>query len=494
MGIISLSELEQYLWSASNILRGPIDKADFKAYIIPLLFFKRLSDVYDEQSSSLITSYFEDRKSLLFADQKQFVIPDGCQWKNISKTTQDIGKSIQYAYNKIETANPSSLLGIFGDVTWTNKDRIPDEILHALIAHFTSKNLSNSNVSPDVLGQAYEFLIKKFADLDKNKAGEFYTPREVVQLIISMLKPRERESVYDPACGSGGMLLEAFSYVKNNRGDCSTLNLFGQEKNLTTSSIARINLLLHGVMNFKIERGDTLRHPAFAEDGQLKKFDIVIANPPYSMKNWGYEHWLTDPFERNFIEMPPKSNGDYAWIQHMIISMSRDNGRVGVVLPTGILFRGGTEKAIRKHIIEADILECVIGLGQNLFYGTALSACILLFRSKKVSRKQNNVFFIDASNLYQKGRSQNFLLSKHVKIILDLYEKYYSVDNLSTVASVMEIRDNDYNLNIPNYVKKQKDFHHTDLIDYTRDVENSYNGFIQSEERLTSLFKEMGII
>jgi type I restriction enzyme M protein len=375
---ISLSELEQYLWGAANILRGPVDKADFKSYIFPLLFFKRISDVYDEEYAAALQESGGDEEYAQFPEQHKFLVPDGAHWKDVRERTENVGQAIQFAFREIEKANPARLYGIFGDVLWTNKDRLPDELLINLIEHFSSRNLSNSNVPPDVLGQAYEFLIKKFADMSNRKAGEFYTPRAIVHLMGSILKPREGESIYDPACGSGGMLLEAYQYVKEHGGDFRKLKLYGQEKNLTTSSISRINLFLHGVEDFRIEREDTLRHPVFRESDQLSKFDVVIANPPFSLKKWGFENWAHDPFGRSFAGVPPKSYGDFAWVQHMIVSMAYPSGRMGIVLPHGALFRSGVEARIRKHLVDSDLLDCVIGLGPNLFYGTGISACILI--------------------------------------------------------------------------------------------------------------------
>ena len=451
---ITLSELEQYLWGAANILRGPIDKADFKSYIFPLLFFKRISDVYDEEYSSALSESGGDEEYASFPEQHKFIIPEGVHWNNVREKTGNVGQAIQFSFREIEKANPERLYGIFGDVLWTNKDRLSDELFINLIEHFSSKSLSNSKISPDMLGQAYEFLIKKFADISKRKAGEFYTPRAIVHLLGSILKPQEGESIYDPACGSGGMLLEAYHQVKEHEGDYRKLRLFGQEKNLTTSSIARINLFLHGVEDFRIEREDTLRHPVFRESDQLSKFDVVIANPPFSLDKWGFENWANDPFGRNFAGVPPKSNGDYAWVQHMIASMARFSGRVGVILPHGALFRSGVESKIRKHLIDADLLDCIIGLGPNLFYGTGISACILIFRARKDVSKKNKVLFIDASELYQTGRNQNFFLPEHAKSVIDLYEKYTDVEGLSNIIGIEEIKNNEYNLNISRYVKK----------------------------------------
>lgn len=491
---ISLSELEQYLWGAANILRGPVDKADFKSYIFPLLFFKRISDVYDEEYAAALQESGGDEEYAQFPEQHKFLVPDGAHWKDVRERTENVGQAIQFAFREIEKANPARLYGIFGDVLWTNKDRLPDELLINLIEHFSSRNLSNSNVPPDVLGQAYEFLIKKFADMSNRKAGEFYTPRAIVHLMGSILKPQEGESIYDPACGSGGMLLEAYHYVNEHGGDYRKLKLFGQEKNLTTSSISRINLFLHGVEDFRIEREDTLRHPVFRESDQLSKFDVVIANPPFSLKKWGFENWAHEPFGRNFAGIPPKTKGDFAWVQHMLVSMAPVTGRMGIVLPHGALFRSGAEARIRKHLIDTDLLDCVIGLGPNLFYGTGISACIMVFRAKKEPSKKDKVLFIDASELYQKGRAQNFFLPEHAQAVIDLYEKYADTDGQSKIANVDYIKENEYNLNISLYVKKNIVAEKIGLKATMQELENAYEEFLKSEEQMRSMLKEANLL
>ena len=490
-GPISLSELEQYLWGAANILRGPVDKADFKSYIFPLLFFKRISDVYDEEYTTALKESEGDEEYANFPEQHKFSIPEGAHWKGVREKTENVGQAIQFAFREIEKSNPETLYGIFGDVLWTNKDRLSDELLINLIEHFSCKVLSNSKIPPDMLGQAYEFLIKKFADISNRKAGEFYTPRAIVHLMGSILKPKETESIYDPACGSGGMLLEAYQYVKDHGGDYRKLKLFGQEKNLTTSSISRINLLLHGVEDFRIEKEDTLRHPVFRENDQLSKFDIVIANPPFSLKNWGFESWANDPFGRNVAGLPPKSYGDFAWVQHMIASMAPDTGRMGIILPHGALFRSGAESRIRKHLIDADLLDCAIGLGPNLFYGTVISACIMIFRIKKESQKKNKVLFIDASELYQKGRNQNLFLNNHAKIVIDLYENYSDAEGQSKIVSTYEIKENEYNLNISRYVKERKTGEKINLKATMEELEKAYAEFLKSEDHMRTLIKEI---
>lgn len=490
---ITLSEIESYLWNAANILRGPVDASDFKAYIFPLLFFKRISDIYDEEYEDALKESGGDDEYASYPEQHDYIIPEGARWKDIREKTTNVGQAIQYAFREIEKANPDQLYGIFGDVNWSNKERLPDELLINLIENFSSKILSKKNVEPDMLGQAYEFLIKKFADLTNRKAGEFYTPRTIVHLMVSMLKPKETDSIYDPACGSGGMLLESYHYVKEKNGDFRTLKIYGQEKNLTTSSIARINLFLHGMKDFQIVRGDTLRNPAFREGDKLAQFDIVIANPPFSLKNWGYENWSQDPFGRNFAGIPPESYGDFAWVQHMVKSMALPNGRMAVILPHGALFRSGAEARIRKELIEKDLVETIIGLGPNLFYGTGISACILVLRLNKDKDKKNKVYFIDASNQYQKGRNQNYFLEEHTNNVLSWYESYKDMENINRVVDNSEIAENDYNLNLSRYVKKQIVKEDIDLKKVFLEIKNEYKSLKESENKINKLLKEYKI-
>ena len=493
MNKITLSEVEQYLWGAANLLRGPIDNADFKAYIFPLLFFKRISDIYDEEYKQALEESDGDEEYASFPENHTFIIPEDAHWKDVRVKTKNVGQAIQYAFRSIEKENPDLLYGIFGDVNWSNKNRLSDELLINLIEHFSSKNLSKKNVEPDVLGQAYEYLIKKFADLTNRKAGEFYTPRAVVSLIGSILKPKERDTIYDPACGSGGMLLEAFNSVKRQGGDVRTLKLYGQEKNLTTSSIARINLFLHGVGDFSIVKGDTLRNPAFHEGDALSKFDVVIANPPFSLKNWGANEWSHDPFGRNIAGTPTDNNADFAWVQHMISSMALPNGRMGIVLPHGALFRGGVEGKIRKELLQRDLLETVIGLGPNLFYGTGISACILIFRLNKVSKKKDKVHFIDGSELFTKGRNQNFFREEHAKQILEWYNQYEDIENVSKVVDISEIKENEFNLNISRYVKKKQNIEEINLKQTFQELKSAYEEFVLSENNVKKFLKGVKI-
>ncbi|MDZ7742225.1 MAG: class I SAM-dependent DNA methyltransferase [Bacteroidota bacterium] len=389
--ILTLSKLEQYLAKAAWILKGPVDASDFKVYIFPLLFFKRISDVYDEEYTHALEESNGDTEYASLPEFHRFIIPEGCHWTNVRETTVNVGLAIEKAFREIEKANQHYLYGIFGDAQWSNKNKLPDSLLINLIEHFSQYNLSNSNVDPDILGQAYEYLIKQFADLTNKKAGEFYTPRSVVHLMGLITDVKEGETVYDPACGTGGMLLESINHIKENGGDYRTLKLYGQEKNLTSSSIARMNMFLHGLEDFIIVRDDTLRNPAFFEGDELQQFDCVIANPPFSLKEWGADQWVNDPFGRNFAGLPPKGNADMAWVQHMIKSMRSDTGRMAVVLPHGVLFRKGVEGKIREHLLKADLLEAVIGLGpQYLLRNTAGCLCAY-FPKEKTTEKRKGI-------------------------------------------------------------------------------------------------------
>lgn len=450
---ITLSQLEQYLSKAAWILKGPVDASDFKVYIFPLLFFKRLSDVYDEEYRNALADSDGDKEYAALPEMHRFEIPANSHWQNIRETTTNVGLAIENALRSIEQANQEYLYGIFGDAQWSNKNKLTDALLINLIEHFSQYDLRNSQVEPDMLGQAYEYLIKHFADLTNKKAGEFYTPRSVVHLLGLILDPQAGQTIYDPACGTGGMLLECVEHIRANHQDYRTLKLYGQEKNLTSSAIARMNMFLHGIEDFDILRGDTLRSPAFFAADGLKTFDCVIANPPFSLKDWGAEVWASDPYGRNIAGVPPKGNGDMAWVQHMVKSMN-STGRMTVVLPHGALFRKGAEGKIRRQLLEQDLLEAVIGLGPNIFYGTQLAACVMVFKQNKPAATKGKVLFIDAAEQIRVGRAQNTLEPAHVQQIYDWYHGFADVENHVKVATLPDLEENDFNLNIPLYVEK----------------------------------------
>ncbi|MEI7946516.1 MAG: class I SAM-dependent DNA methyltransferase [bacterium] len=493
---ITLSQLESHLWEAANILRGPVDAADFKTYVFPLLFFKRISDVHDEEYQSALAESGGDEEYARFPQNYRFQIPESCHWEDVRSVAVNVGQALQKAMRGIEKANPETLYGIFGDAAWTNKDRLPDALLRDLIEHFSRISLGNQAAKADILGQSYEYLIKKFADATNKKAGEFYTPRSVVRLMVNILDPKEGESIYDPACGTGGMLLEAIHHVKEHHGDDRTLwgKLFAQEKNLTTSAIARMNLFLHGASDFQVVRGDTLRQPAFFSGDNLASFDCVIANPPFSLEKWGEEVWTSDPFGRNFAGMPPGKSGDYAWVQHMIKSMAPKTGRMAVVLPHGALFRMGKEGEIRQKILGMDVLEAVIGLGPNLFYGAGLAACILVFRQRKAKDRKNKVLIINASKEFKTGRAQNELLPAHVERIYGWYRDFKDVDNAARVATLDEIAANDYNLNIPRYVEPKVEQETLTVDEAMKRLRESAKAAFAAEEKLMSILTREGLL
>lgn len=487
--------LESMLWDAANILRGPVDASDFKAYVFPLLFLKRISDVYDEERAAALEESGGDQEYADLPEQHRFQIPEGAHWNDLRARSTNVGQAIQRAMREIEKANPTTLYGIFGDVQWTNKARLSDELLVDLIDHFSRMPLSNADVPNDVLGDAYEYLIKKFADLTNRKAGEFYTPRTIVELMVRILAPKAGETVYDPACGTGGMLLETLQQVREAGGDDRLMlgHLFGQEKNLTTAAIARMNLFLHGAEDFEIVRGDTLREPAFLSGDRLATFDCVIANPPFSLSAWGEDAWANDPWGRNLAGTPPKKYGDWAWVQHMITSMAPATGRLAVVLPHGALFRMGAEGKIRSKVLDHDLIEAVIGLGPNLFYGTGLAACILVARRRKADDRKGKVLLIDGSDLFRKGRNQNTLEADHVTALLASFQAFSDEEGRSKVVTLDEVREQGGNLNLAGYVTKPDDTEIPTVAEATAALKEALEAAWAAEDDLNRLLAERGI-
>jgi type I restriction enzyme M protein len=455
---LTVEDLRSALWDAANTLRGSaVDRTDWKGYILPLLFFKRICDVWDEETADAAEA-FGDSSPTLYPEVHRFQVPAGCHWRDIRETSANLGAALLRAMHEIERANPDTLYRVFGTADWGNREKFTDELLKDLLEGFSAISLGNRAVSTDVLGDAYEYLVGKFADVTRrNKAGEFYTPRSIVRMMIELLDPKEGESIYDPACGTGGMLLGAIEHVARRGGDPRTFfgKIYGQEKNLTTSSIARMNLVLHGIEDFQIAREDTLRSPAFMDPstGGLLTFDCVVANPPFSLKEWGRDLWESDPWSRAKYGIPPESYGDYAFVQHMIASMAlaRDS-RMAVVLPQGALFREAAEGRIRTALLKEDLVEAIIGLAPNLFYGTQLAGCIVILRRRKPAARARKVLVIDASRLFRKGRAQNFLDSPHSERIIRSYRSFENVDDHSRVVSLDEIEKESWTLNISRYV------------------------------------------
>lgn len=448
---INQQNLERYLWGAATLLRGVIDAGDYKQYIFPLLFFKRICDVYDEEYKKALDESGGDKEYAKFAENHRFQVPKGAHWNDVRQVTVNIGEALQKALRKIENANEDKLFGIFGDASWTNKERLSDAILTDLLEHFSQENLSIANVPNDELGNAYEFLIKKFADDSGHTAAEFYTNRTVVHLMTLIMNPQPGESVYDPTCGSGGLLLNCVNHLKEKGKEHRTLKLYGQELNMMTSSIARMNMFLHGIEDFQIARGDTLSEPKFIENDKLKTFDIILANPPYSVKRWNRTAWMNDPYGRNMYGTPPQGCADYAFEQHILKSLDPKHGRSVVLWPHGVLFRD-TEQTFREQMIKDDLIEAVIGLGPNLFYNSPMKSCLLITRNNKPTERKERVIFINAEKEVTREAALSFLNPEQVDKIYSAYKDFKNVDGFAKVVENKDILVNESNLNIPLYI------------------------------------------
>ncbi|SDL40926.1 class I SAM-dependent DNA methyltransferase [Arthrobacter sp. ok362] len=448
---ITQHELENYLWGAATVLRGLIDAGDYKQYIFPLVFLKRISDVYDEEHAAAMEIYGDELLADL-PENHRFAIPGGCHWDDIRAVTSDIGSTVLKAMRAIESANPDTLPGVFGDGDWGNKNLLPDSTLSDLIEHFSSKTLSIANLPEDELGNGYEYLIKKFADDSGHTAQEFYTNRTLVHLMTLMLEPQPGESVYDPTCGTGGMLISTAAEMKRQGKEWRNLRLYGQELNHGTSAIARMNLFLHGITDGHIAHGDTLARPDFLNSkGDLQTFDVVLANPPYSIRAWNRAAFARDAYGRNIWGVPPQNAADYAFIQHITKSLDPKTGRAAVLLPHGILHRLA-EAEVRRAMIESDLVEAVIGLAHGLFYNSGMEAIVLVLNANKPVERQGQVLFINAKNEYFREGVQSFLSDAHQTRILDAYRHFSPELGFAAVSCLDEIRSKGHTLAIPAYV------------------------------------------
>ena len=454
---ITAKQLFAHLFEACNILRGPINQDEYKSYVTPILFFKRISDVYDEEYDEAMAFSGGDTEYAEAEDMHSFVIPEGCHWDDVRNVSTDVGKAIVKAMTGIEKANPDTLSGVFSsfdDATWTDKNKLSDERLKNLLEHMSKKKFGNKNYSADIMGDSYEFLIKKFADMSKKNAGEFYTPRTIVKLMVDLLDPRPGETVYDPACGTGGMLIEAIHHMQNDR--LAYGRIYGQENNLSTSAIARMNLYLHGAKDIQIRQGDTLRDPLFLEHGRLRAFDCVLANPPFGLEKWGAEQFESDKYGRNFWGSPTDSNADFAWLQHMVKSMNRQAGRCAVVLPQGVLFHTGNEGAMREQLVRSDKLEAVITLARGVFYSTGVAACILFLTNKKTAAHKGRICLIDGTEIYTPQRAQNEISASDAKTLYKLYTDYVDVIERCKIVTIQDIEDGGFDLSVKKYIDKKK--------------------------------------
>lgn len=496
---LALDEMKQFLWSAAVRLRGQIDAAGYKEYIFPLLFFKRISDVYDEQYDGYVA---EGGAEYANSQVEDFAIriPDKAHWRDVRAVTENVGQRLVESFIAIEQANPGvhtdgrivgGLEGIFGpkDI-WTNKNKMPDHIITSLIEDFSQHNLSLASCPADEMGQAYEYLIGKFADDAGNTAQEFYTNRTVVTLMAEILKPQPGESIYDPTCGSGGMLVKCLDYLREKGQSWQSVKVFGQEINALTSSIARMNLYLNGVEDFSIVREDTLKNPAFVDGSHLRTFDVVLANPPYSIKAWDRDAFANDKWGRNFLGTPPQGRADYAFIQHIIASLDKENGRCAILLPHGVLFRD-EEEIIRTGLIKSDKIECIIGLGPNLFYNSPMEACIIIGNNNKRKSLKNKVIFINALNEVTRKNGESYLEDEHLDKILSAYSSIEDIDGFKRTVSIEEISGNKYDLSLQKYVFINNSFtiESYDITDCFAQWLNVSNDLHNSLNRLSDLLK-----
>ena len=485
---MNTKELEAYLWGAANILRGLIDAADFKQYIFPLLFFKRISDLWDEEYQQALAESDGDLTYAEFQENHRFQIPKDCHWEDVRKKTTHVGAALQDALKGIEKANFDMLHDVFGDAQWTNKRRMSDEKMLDLIEHFSKYKLTVAEVPHDIMGEGYEYLIKKFADDSGHTAAEFYTNRTVVKLMTMITDPQSGESVYDPTCGSGGILLNSVLHLKEQGKEYRTLKLFGQELNLITSAIARINMFMHNVDEFLIVQGDTLDNPQILENDRLKKFDVIMANPPYSVKRWNQEKWSSDPFGRNIWGTPPQGCADYAFQQHIMASLKPDTGRCVVLWPHGVLFRDA-ESNIRKKMIEGDYVDAVIGLGKNLFSNSTMESCFLVCQMKKPKARKGKIIFINAVNELRIERTNAWLEPQHIQKINEAYRNFKDVDGFAKVMSNDDVLENNGNLSLQLYVKQMQSDSEHNVKDLLADVKN---GQEQINASLETLFEKLG--
>ncbi|SDS57822.1 type I restriction enzyme M protein [Maribacter dokdonensis] len=446
-------QLEKYLWGAATQLRGTIDAGDYKQYIFPLMFFKRICDVYDEEFEKALKEGDGDLEYAAFAEHHHFLVPKGAHWNNVRETTTNVGMAIQDAMRNIEKANPETLYGIFGDASWTNKNRLSDETLINLVEHYSQYKLNLENVPDDQLGNAYEYLIKEFADDSGHTAAEFYTNRTVVKLMTMIMDPQPGESVYDPTCGSGGLLLNCALHLRDEGKEYRTLKLYGQEINLITSAIARMNMFMHGIEEFSIVRGDTLANPAFLQNDELKTFNVILANPPYSIKAWNRKSFVNDPYGRNLWGTPPQGCADYAFQQHIHKSLDKENGRFAILWPHGILFRD-MEAEMRRKMIADDQIEAVIGIGANLFYNSPMEAMILVGNTNKSKERKGKILFVNGKDDVIDNKGLAYLQENHINKIYKTFKDFVDIPHYAKVATTEEILGFDGNMNINFYVKR----------------------------------------
>lgn len=496
MSKINQDEINNVAWRACDTFRGSLDPSDYKNYILVMLFVKYISDVLKDHRAAYLLEYKgdENRVARRLA-RERFILPAGDDFDSLYslRNVADIGQRIDIALENIEEANKAKLEGVFREVSFNSEGKLGqtkerNTRIKGLLEVFADARLDlRPSVigDEDVIGNVYEYLLEKFASDAGKKAGEFYTPGQVSTLLARLLKPKKGDTICDPTCGSGSLLIKV-----GRQADGRDFALFGQESNGTTHALCRMNMFLHGMDSFRIEWGDTLRNPRLVEGDQLMKFDIVVANPPFSLDQWGIAEAEADPFRRYHRGIPPKGKGDYAFITHMIETAREGTGRVGVVVPHGVLFRGAAEGRIRQKLIQDNLLEAVIGLPANLFFGTGIPAAILLFNKGKV---HSDVLFIDASSDFADAKNQNLLTGAHLDKIVATFRAFQTVEKYAYRATGQEIADNDYNLNIPRYVDTFEEEAEIDLKAVKKEITQLEGELVTVRQKMDGYLKELGL-
>ena len=490
------STINNVVWKACDTFRGTMDGSDYKDYVLTMLFVKYLSDFYKEKLQQLQVEYGNktDRIEAKLKREK-FRLDESCTFDYLVKHKEapNLGEIMNKVLERIEEDNRDKLEGIFRSIDFNNKNKLGETkerntILKNLIEDFSDTRLDlrpSMLEGNDVIGDAYEYLISHFASDAGKKGGEFYTPSEVSTLLAKLVEPKEGEMIYDPTCGSGSLLIKASKEIGSKN-----FRLYGQEKNGQTQALCKMNMFLHEINDAVIEWGDTIRNPLHLQDNLLKTFDVVVANPPFSLDKWGADFAENDPFMRfNHYEVPPKSKGDYAFVIHMIKSLN-EHGRMGVVLPHGVLFRGAKEGKIRQKLIEQNLLDAIIGLPANLFFGTGIPAAILVFKKNRVN---NDILFIDASREFDKAKNQNNLTDENIEKIIETYRNRNEIEKYSHVATLEEIQENDYNLNIPRYVDTFEEEEPVDIEATKANISKIECELITIKTQMNTYLKELGL-
>jgi len=483
---LTLQEMEQTLWGAADILRGAIRPERYGNYVLPLLFFKRLSDVYVEEYNELMKKY----RSEGIARKKfhRFLIPEGCLWGDIRRQSQNVGQKLNEVLAQIAKSNPQ-LEGVINRVDFNKQDELPQDRLIRLVEHFSQVQLGNANVEADILGNVYEYMLKKFNEEAPQRAGEFYTPREVVRAMIGILDPEEGYEIYDPCCGSGGMLIVSHYHLANKGKDPKKLFLYGQEINVDTWSIAMMNVMLHD-MEAEIHQGDTLADPKVLDGSALKKFDMVVANPMWNQD--GYKQLMeSDRFGRFVYGIASDSSADWGWIQHMLASL-KPSGRMGIVLDQGALFRGGAEGDIRRKVLEDDLVECVVALPEKIFYNTGAPGCLIFLNKNKHKERKGKVLFIYAAKGFDKLKNMNRLRDEDVEKLLKTHKEFKDVAKYAQVVALDKIKENDYNLSVTRYVDVFDEDEPVDVAQVWQDLKKLEIERTKIDERVKAYLKELG--